>query len=326
MDSEDKYVNNEEIALGDFAYLYNLERLGIYNISFEYLGTNSNNMLFVIYETNINGDYAYKDSLKKPKNGEKIEINGPVNFSKKILLCVFDSEGNGNLNVNIAKYNKSTFTIITDPTSSTSGSEVKLNDGILGGTTITKGYTRICYLGDDAPDKRSRYLYYDWYSSNNSVAKVSQFGTITAIGEGSVVIQCVYKEDRSIKATLSIIVVNYNDDDYQGLGNLKYGMDVRTGGTSSGSEVTSGLGQPIPVATNPEVTIHTDKTRLICLGDDSPTSSIQDFDWISDKEYIASVSSFGTITAHKVGIVIITGIYKYNPNYLVEIVVEVKAR
>ena len=95
------------------------------------------------------------------------------------------------------------------------------------------------------------------------------------------------------------------------------------GGTISGTEVTSGSGVAIDVSESPYVTMHVDNTRLICLGDDSPSTSIQDFTWISSDTNKATVSAFGTITAKGVGIVVITGEYKYNSYYKVFIEVEV---
>lgn len=59
------------------------------------------------------------------------------------------------------------------------------------------------------------------------------------------------------------------------------------------------------------------------MGNDSPSSSIQDFIWVSNTPTIASVSAYGTITANRSGSVTITGTYKYNPNYIVEIYIEV---
>ena len=101
-------------------------------------------------------------------------------------------------------------------------------------------------------------------------------------------------------------------------------MDVRIDGTLTGSEVTSSKGNPIPVDNHPEVTIH---TRLICLGTDSPNSSIQDFTWTVVQEEgdtgMVTVSSYGTIKGTQAGTVTVKGTYKYNPNYQVYIRIQV---
>lgn len=318
--NNDEYYSDNSMFIGDFAYIYNLERIGTYDINIDYCGNQTSNMLFVIYEKNGDGNYVYKNAYEINSTNDSIYFQDIVGNSKKLLLCVFDSEGLGRLQINIEKYNSSSFTIITDPSVSTAGSEVKLNGGALGATTITKGFTRICYLGNDAPDSKSRYLYYNWYSTNTNVATVSSYGTIMAVGVGTTTIQCVYKANPSIIATLQITVTDYTGTEDI---NLNYGMDVRTGGTISGTEVTSGFGFAIEVSESPEVTMHVNKTRLICLGNDSPSSNIQDFTWVSNAPTIASVSAYGTITANRSGAVTIIGTYKYNPNYIVEIYIEV---
>ncbi|MCM1260788.1 MAG: hypothetical protein NC182_06625 [Prevotella sp.] len=114
---------------------------------------------------------------------------------------------------------------------------------------------------------------------------------------------------------------------------LSYGMDCRNSGLKSGTEVTLGFGQIIPISNYTSdnlVRIKVGNNRLICLGKDSPTPYIQDFDWSIyglSAENI-SISSFGTITAKKyieneanVGIAI--GVYKYNTRHRVSIYIEI---
>lgn len=238
-----------------------------------------------------------------------IDLTETLTSSKKILLCVFDSIGMGNLNISISKQiDSKKFTIYTDSSS--------VKEPIV----MTQGFTQICYLGSDAPNTSSRYKYYNWYSVNTNVAIVSNYGTITAVDIGETTIQCVYKEDPSIIATLDIKVV---EDTSTIKVRLKYGFDIREDGTISGTEVTSGLGNVIEVAQFPDVTIHKGYTRLICLGDDSPNSSIQSFTWTAYQEEgdngMVTVSSFGTIQGTVSGWVTVKGVYKYNSNYEVYI-------
>lgn len=154
---------------------------------------------------------------------------------------------------------------------------------------------------------------------------MSAYGTITTIGVGKVKIQAVYKKDTRRMATIEIEVLSYSQDEEPTY--LQYGMDVRIGGTISGTEVKSGKGNAILVATNPEVSIHRGYTRLICLGEDSPTTSVQDFNWQvireTDDTGMVTVSSFGTITGTQEGYVTIKGKYKYNPNYIIYIRIQV---
>lgn len=113
----------------------------------------------------------------------------------------------------------------------------------------------------------------------------------------------------------------YND----GLVNLSSQLGLY-GGTRSGTEVTSGLGNPIDIAISPYVKIHIGYTRLICLGNDSPNASVQAFDWIAynvmgTSQGMVTVSQFGTITGTVSGWVTIRGTYKYNTKYIVIITI-----
>lgn len=320
MDENDKYINNNVMQIGDFAYIYNLERIGTYNISFKYQGIQSNEMLFVLFETNEQGEYIYKDSYEINNSNNSIELVEVLIYSKNLLLCVFDSEGLGNLNIDISKELNNEFTIYG--ASAPSSSIIYL----------TKGFQEICYLGADAPNRTSRYTYYNWYSTDESVIVVSAYGTVTAVGVGEAKVQCVYKADTSIIATLDFEVVDDpldNGDEANDI-YLTYGFDVRTGGTIAGTEVTSGKGDAISVASNPYVSIHVTYTRLICLGSDSPNSSVQAFNWRAYREYdtdtgMVNVSQFGTITGTTTGWVTIEGTYKYNSRYKVKIRIYVES-
>lgn len=319
MDEEDKHINNSSIQIGDFAYIYNLERIGTYNISFEYYGTQSDEMLFVLFETNEQGEYVYKNSYQINYSNRLIELVEEITYSKNLLLCVFDSEGLGNLNIEISKELNNEFTIYgaSDPSASL--------------IYLTKGFQEICYLGADAPNPTSRYTYYNWYSTNESVINVSAYGTVTAVGVGEAKVQCVYKYDTSVVATLDFVVISDPLDNGDNANDiyLNYGFDVRTGGTISGTEVTSGKGAAISVSYNPYVSIHVTYTRLICLGSDSPNSSIQSFNWRAYREEddtgMVNVSQFGTITGVTSGWVTVEGTYKYNSRYKIKIRIYVES-
>lgn len=96
-------------------------------------------------------------------------------------------------------------TLATDPALNQGfplGSEVTFNDGALLGNTITEGFTRNLYLmvEDRLRDPMSR-LEYDWYSSNENVAKVTKYGTVLALNVNentTVTIYAINKDDPSI--------------------------------------------------------------------------------------------------------------------------------
>ena len=96
-------------------------------------------------------------------------------------------------------------TLVTDPARNQGyplGSEVTLNHGALQGNTITEGFTRCIYLmvEDRVHDPMSR-LEYDWYSSDENIAKVTVYGTVLALHvtkDTKVRIYAINKKDPTI--------------------------------------------------------------------------------------------------------------------------------
>ena len=290
-------------------------------MSLDYYGDNLSNMVFYILKEGSNGiEYIDSASFNSINTMQHSYLIFNVKNDEIVYFGYFNGEGNGAINILLERYISEEFDILIDPNGNSVGSEVNLGYGNYGEDIIHQGFTRICYLGSNAPDRTSR-LNYEWISSNPSIAMVSEYGTITAISPGYVKIYAVYKLDKTIVGTIAINVVTVPDT---GIIRLNYGMDVRVGGTISGTEVTSGKGSAIAVYSSPSVSIHRGYTRLICLGDDSPNSSVQAFTWTAYREYntdtgMVTVSQFGTITGTTSGWVTVKGVYKYNPNYEVYI-------
>ena len=119
------------------------------------------------------------------------------NFDKVQIQFALRRKVNTDLNIN--------GTLVTDPARNQGfplGSEVTFNNGALLGNTITEGFTRNIYLmvEDRVNDPMSR-LDYDWYSSNENVAKVTKYGTVLALNVNentTVTIYAINKDDPSI--------------------------------------------------------------------------------------------------------------------------------
>lgn len=162
-----------------------------------------NNLIIVFSIFKIDENHIFNFISLYLINGinSTIQFTEEINQEKKIMICIFNKNLISSLDINIDReVNLSQFILVTDKSYEQSGSEVHLNGGVLGETTITKGFTRPCYLGNDAPDTSSRLNYY-WYSSNNNVATISSYGTITVVGVGTTIIQSVYKSDSTKKGT-----------------------------------------------------------------------------------------------------------------------------
>lgn len=90
------------------------------------------------------------------------------------------------------------------------GTEVSSGKGVPGGRTIHVGYTRlICFDTSDSNhlSPSGSLQDYIWTSSDNSIATVSSFATITGKSVGTVVITGVYKYNPRFTATITIEVI-----------------------------------------------------------------------------------------------------------------------
>ena len=128
------------------------------------------------------------------------------NFDKVQIQFALRRKVNTDLNID--------GTLVTDPARDQGfplGSEVIFNNGSLLGNTITEGFTRNLYLmvEDRLRDPMSR-LDYDWYSSNENVAKVTKYGTVLALNVSentTVTIYAINKDDPSIVYKKDFIIL-----------------------------------------------------------------------------------------------------------------------
>ena len=163
--------------------------------------------------------------------------------------------------------------------------------------TIIEGFTRIIYLGNG----NSRQAYY-WYSSNENVATVSEFGTVFAQNvaqDTTVKIMAVYKTDPSIVYIKEFRILS----------------DTKTYGTS-----------PLDID-GITLNVHAGKFTYITFGDkDVPINWLQYYSWESSDTDKVSVDGFGRIYAYSSaigGTVTITGIYNYNTRVKITITVNI---
>lgn len=163
--------------------------------------------------------------------------------------------------------------------------------------TIIEGFTRIIYLGNG----NSRQAYY-WYSSNEDVATVSEFGTVFAQNvtqDTTVKIMAVYKTDPSIVYIKEFRILN----DTESYASSPLNVDG--------------------IALN----VHAGQFTYITFGDkDVPINWLQYYSWeSSDTDYV-TVDGFGRIYAYSSAIgetFTITGIYNYNTRVKITITVNI---
>ncbi len=117
-------------------------------------------------------------------------------------ITVTDVDGN----TTIATFMITDYDLVVDPRGvDTVGTEVTENGGAYGDPTMSVGYTRCIYLGGNAPSQ-SR-LDYIFTSSDESIATVSVYGTVTAKAAGRVVITCTNKENPKLVSKIVLVVL-----------------------------------------------------------------------------------------------------------------------
>lgn len=243
------------------------------------------------------------------------EINVNVSCTNvKDVYVLFTNCNNISLSISVSFIPSNEYSIILDKNEadiSLMGTEVRINNGLRETNTIMVGLTRCAFLGDDAPT--TSRVDYDWYSSDESIVKVSAYGTITAVGVGTAYIQSRCKSNYKY----STICINVYPDNSTNVKYITITTDMRSDPVLVGTEVSSGRGEINGT------TIHLGYTRYASLTTDAPSSFIQDYIWESSNTNIAKVSTYGTITAVGVGNVTITCTYKYNSNYIGTLIIQV---
>ncbi len=178
------------------------------------------------------------------------------------------------------------------------GSEVTLNGGLQYSNEITQGFTRVIYLTTG----ESRLDYY-WYSSDENVARITDFGTVVGLNVNN---------DTSVK----IMAVNIEDPSKVFVKEFIIKKDTKTFDSD-------------PIERYGEIIIDTDVSNeaQIDLSElNVPINWLQYFTWSSSDSDLY-VDQFGRIFAdeEKIGnTYTITGTYKLNSRVKVYITVTVK--
>ncbi|MFA6662000.1 MAG: alpha/beta fold hydrolase, partial [Bacilli bacterium] len=218
LNENDYYTDNPELKNGDEMKILNISRTGEYNFNFIYSGNQESNILCLLLKKNSEDGYSEIDSFYLNADMPNYIDNYALNTGENIYIGYYNGLGNGNISIEISRNVSSNFDLLTDPNENvTVGSEVTLNGGNYSGSSITQGYTRICYLGNDAPDLNSRTNYH-WSTSDSEIAIVSNYGTVTATAtwDGdetsmTVNISATYKNDSTIIGEKTFTVYKDND-------------------------------------------------------------------------------------------------------------------
>lgn len=298
-----KVDSNQSIELSEYPYIFEKDVYSNDYCMYKINIVNSGNFNFIAQSNNLTDLKIFNENMNLIFDQEEIVsstescINASLDDGVYYIRISFKNSNHfGNIKTIIERVRSeidSNVGILVD--SQYSGSEVYLNGGISGGNTITEGFTRYLFLNPNVAPSTSR-LDYEWYSSDQSKAMVTQYGTVLAKkGDGSpqITITAVYKEDKTIVFTKTFTIL----DEYE---------------TYESS--------PINVYTT--ITVERGKATLITLPDNVPYNYNQYYSWKSNNNAL-SVSSYGTIIANTSETVTITGTYAYNKRVKVIITVNV---
>lgn len=279
------------------------------------------NSVGVIIIKKSNGVFTYEyDEISS--SSRSIDVFEDIIYGDTVYIALSNTSFSSNvIYETINEYDLNEVkTLIPDKFGAASvGTEVSVLGNQNESSLMTVGFSRCMYI-DDVGLFAVRQSYY-WYSSNESIAEVSIYGTVFAKASGYCNIYCVYKNDMSIIGIIQIRAVNDLQTDQV---DLCFGFDVRNNGPRSGTQVTILQSPQLIVAHyNENIEINVGYTRLICLGNDSPSNIIQNFDWTSSDSNVASVSIYGTVMGLSPGYTTIQGVYKYDNRFKVTISIEV---
>lgn len=187
--------------------------------------------------------------------------------------------------------------LVTDPAKNEGyelGSEVNFNHGLCDTYTITEGFTRNIYLMvEDRLLQPISRLDYDWYSSNDNIASVTNYGTVLAksVDEPQeVIIYAILKKDPSIIYQKTFTILNDTSEEVIEINcEMSYSYTTENG-----------------------------KYKLELDNLNSPYPMIQYYDWqifvpFQETEISVVMDYWGLVTSSGVGTVIISGIYTFNP-------------
>lgn len=279
-------INMVNGAQGDAIKFFSLGQAGKFQISFTTTNLNQD-VLFVLFKRNSSSAFSGLDVIASDYYNSSFTLDMNLDAGE-YYIGYFDNFNNSNITINLKRLITSYGgdVLVTDPTNKLiAGSEVVLNGGKRGENTITSGFTRIIYFDQyngNAPSV-SRLDYY-WFSSNESVATVSDYATVLALPvrqDTTVKIMVVYKYDSSIVFIKEFVI----------------------------KKETS----TTPITINHAIIIRKNVYTSIDLTNvNVPINILQFYEWESLNPHLISVNYLGQLYATTTGTAVIKGTYFHN--------------
>ncbi len=210
---------------GDYFKMFDLYQSGSFCINVNYDGQLNQDFIFILAKRVYN-ETTKKYSVQTIKFEHVNSSNDSIFYNLNLrdgqyYIGFINKQDNDNFTVSITRRitQFGSEHLIADPEDiNLCGSQIKIlemnesNKSYLE-NYITVGFTRLIYLDETDFDDLSR-LEYLWYSSNESIAKVTNYGTVLGVSQGIVKIMAVHKDDCSIVYVKEFEVIEDNSNNH----------------------------------------------------------------------------------------------------------------
>lgn len=298
-------LNNS--SKGDYIKTLNIEQAGKFTISYNYNGGLTDSFLFILAKQNYTSStnqYSLTTLVVQLMDGTNDSFTYTGNLEAgKYYIGYLNKNDNSSVVSNFVRYVtlSGEEVLVTDPDQGTlCGSQINIiernhSNKSYRQTFITVGFTRLIYPNYNYGISPSR-LDYDWYSSNTSIATVTNYGTVLGKSAGTVKIMAVLKSDPSKVFVKEFTIINDIGSgivEIHSTYTVKYSRDVVNG------------------------KFHFDMEKINC-----PYPWLQDYTWSLNNNCHgnsigASMDNWGDITINGTGCFTLTGTYNVNSRYRV---------
>lgn len=293
----------EKSNIEDFAMGFTIDQTSKFKLNVTTSGTYSQNITLVLFKKEYNsttGNY-YKTDI----TGDYLPVTNKIIILEEgtYYIGYFGNTSGITITATLERLldlsGITTQVLVMDPDSShTFGTEVRHNNGAYGENTITEGFTRhVHFQNVTGVPSVSRYDY-NFYSSNENYATVSEFGTVFAkavTGNKTVTIIAVYKYNPSIIFTKELTILDDTSNEEK---------IIETTQIFQLSDFINGLYQVVLDEAN------------------SAYPWFQFYNWsvfvpCQENDILVTMDLYGRITTTGAGYATLTGTYTINPNVTV---------
>lgn len=292
-------ILDSETTKGDYAKKIILKQACEFTVNYSYSGSQSSDILFVLGKLNYNSTtqkYTIETLISQLMDAENDSFTYTLDLTDgTYFVAYFNKDDNAAFDVTfnrlVTQYGGSV--LIPDPDMFTVyGSEVRFNNGVCRGTNLTVGFTRFIYLDNTLDIRSQSRLDYYWYSSDENVASISDYGTLLGLSPGIVKIMAVYKNDPSVVYVKQFTVL----------------PDTRT------EDLVVEISESITYAESGQIY----EISLTDTNSPYPLNSLYEWSVVLDESsYSVTVTEWGTFSMSGTGTIVLEGRSKLNPHLVV---------